>query len=215
MNNRIYINGNNEITLKPSDAATEGILNHLISAQDRRLYACIRAFGCSTLEAVVASFSKTLSGHPDALSDFAAQYETTGAYRAEYRDVCDSIGEERLKHEWAKRCEELSVAARDAAMQLRVALIDYKPEVREGRVRRDEAAWMKLCAERSDGAALEGSASAYTPSDWERIAEDRAQAQARHTIKDHSYTLHGKDAEGQNGRSGTQYDSNTVKTHFQ
>ncbi|MFM0035964.1 hypothetical protein [Paraburkholderia strydomiana] len=150
MDQPIYINGNDSLTLKPQDAATQGVVNHLISAADRRLYACIRAFGYSTLEAAIAAFGKAITAHVDALGDFATAYETTRGYQREYADVREQIGEERLKIEWVKRCDELSVAARDAAMSLRVSLADYKPQVNEFQASKDEAAWLEVAAQRKE-----------------------------------------------------------------
>lgn len=154
----VYITGNDSLTLKPQDAATQGIVNHLISAADRRLYACIRAFGYSPLEAIIAAFGKTISGHVDALGDFATAYETTRGYSGEYEEVCSQIGEERLKTEWAKRCDELSVAARDAAMSLRVSLADYRPKVRAYDAQRDEEAWKTLAQKRGEAFAYDPNA---------------------------------------------------------
>ncbi|RZF31328.1 hypothetical protein EVC45_02425 [Paraburkholderia sp. UYCP14C] len=148
MNHAIYIKGNDDFTLQPQDAATKGIVNHLISASDRRLYACVRAFGYSALEAAIAAFGNVISGHVDALGEFATAYETTRGFERDYRQVCEQIGEQRLKIEWAKRCEELSVAARDAAMSLRVALAGYKPEVYAVDTSGDEAAWAALVEQR-------------------------------------------------------------------
>jgi hypothetical protein len=148
MDHPIYIQGNDSLTLKPEDGAVQGVVNHLISAADRRLYACIRAFGYSTLEAAIAAFGKVITAHVDALGDFASAYETTRGYQREYADVCEQIGEERLKIEWAKRCDELSVAARGAAMSLRVSLADYKPQIKEFQAREDEEAWQEVAAQR-------------------------------------------------------------------
>jgi len=167
MTHVIYITGNDSLTLKPQDAATQGIVSHLISAADRRLYACIRAFGYSSLEAAIAAFDKTICGHVDSLANFATAYETTRGYSLEYEEVCEQIGEERLKVEWAKRCDELSVAARDAAMSLRVSLADYMPQVRAFDAQRDEAAWKELAekreAEQREARREAGQAIAYDP----------------------------------------------------
>lgn len=153
MDHPIYIQGNDSLTLKPEDGAVQGVVNHLISAADRRLYACIRAFGYSTRDAAIAAFGafgKVILAHVDALTDFAVAYETTRGYQAEYAHVCEQIGEKRLKLEWAKRCEELSVAACDAAMSLRVSLLDYKPQVNEFQASKDEAAWKAVAAKRAE-----------------------------------------------------------------
>jgi hypothetical protein len=206
----IYINGNDLLRLKPQDAATQGIVSHLISAADRRLYACIRAFGYSSLEAAIAAFGNTITGHVDALGDFATAYETTRGYSLEYEEVCSQIGEKRLKIEWAKRCDELSVAARDAAMSLHVSLADYRPQVRAFDVQRDEAAWNALAEER---------AAEHREARREVVQSEPPQVESHsnQTIFGHDYEendfWHGRRAAGQVG-GPVAYDPNTQTPVF-
>ncbi|MEX3812138.1 hypothetical protein AB3X96_18050 [Paraburkholderia sp. BR13439] len=211
MNRAIYIKGNDAFTLQPQDAAIKGIVNHLISAEDRRLYACIRAFGYSALEAGIVAFGKIISGHVDALCEFATAFETTRGYQREYEQVCEEIGTKRLQIEWAKRCEELSVAARDAAMSLRAGLVDFKPQVNEVAVRSDEAAWAALVDQRENEQLADRRAE-----NWDRPPQPASHSNT--TLFGVNYEendlWHGKRAEGQTG-SPVAYDPNARKNVYQ
>ena len=126
----IFISGNDELTLEAIDFLNAAVLHHFTSAQDRRLYALLRAFGHPALESFIRAFGKTFIGRPDELARAAEHFENTQSFKREFRDAAEDAGVERVKRELKRRCEEVIGSTYDAALQLRVELHDFEPPVK-------------------------------------------------------------------------------------
>lgn len=144
----IFISSSDELTLEAIDFLNAAVLHHFTSAQDRRLYALLRAFGHPALESFIRAFGKTFIGRPDELARAAEHFENTQSFKREFRDAAEDAGEERIKRELKRRCEEVIGSTYDAALQLRVELHNFKPAVNEHRAAADEQAFEDFVKQR-------------------------------------------------------------------
>jgi hypothetical protein len=144
----IFISGNDGLTLEPLDFLNAAVLHHFTSAQDRRLYALLRAFGHPALESFIRAFGKTFIGRPDELARAAEHFENTQSFKREFRNAAEDAGQQRVKRELKRRCEEVIGSTYDAALQLRVELHDFKPAPNEHRAAADEQAFEEFAKQR-------------------------------------------------------------------
>ncbi|VVD87322.1 hypothetical protein [Pandoraea anhela] len=132
-----------ENILYPDDFASRPVLRALLSAEDRRLYALLRAYGLSSVEAWSAAFAKRFHIHPDAVAKVAEVYESTSIAKSELLEVLDTTDPHTLKIEWARQVQLMKVEAEDVAIHLRQAYpVDHR------------AIAQSQCAQPHDHAAL-------------------------------------------------------------
>ncbi|WP_175774165.1 hypothetical protein [Burkholderia anthina] len=137
--------------LYPEDFASRPVIRALLPVEDRRLYALLRAYGLSSVEAWSAAFAKRFHIHPDAVAKVAEVYEETSIAKRELIEVLDTTDPDTLKAEWARQVQLMAVVAEDAAIHLRGAyLVDYRPIDESRKVQpHDHIALAAVLSERS------------------------------------------------------------------
>jgi|GEM_PF-6762727 len=115
-----HINGEHDLIAE--DFSLPFLLRKFVGSSKLHLYAALRVTGNDPVSSFICSFGGTLYGAPEAIAKAATAFETTNTFAAALDEASARLGEEFIRSELRKRCEEAAGFTRDVAMDLSVRL---------------------------------------------------------------------------------------------
>jgi hypothetical protein len=151
---RIYHAFNYANDLTADDFAHAFILRKFCGQDKIGLYAALRATGHDQAASFVCSFGSQFYGGMDAIAKATQAFESTSVFESAFEDAVETLGQEFIQLELAKRCQEIGGFTRDSAMALSMHLHQQgNTELASGKrdthgMRRDDAMWKEFAEKR-------------------------------------------------------------------